>query len=401
MRHIGPILIVLFACLFVVNAQAQTTITLWHAYRGSEKESIQQVAETFNQNNTDIQIKLLGIPYDAFADKITAAIPRGKGPDLFIFAHDRIGGWVAADIIEPIDFYLEDEISERFVENSFEPMEYDGSTYGLPLALKSVILYYNPAIISAPPQTTDEMIKLAKKHTNEAEGKYGLVYEIANFYYHACWLQGFGGAVFDQSDNPVLNSKENIASFQFAKDLFHTHHIVPPEVSNVLVTTLFNEGKAAMVISGPWFRGEIEGVDYEVALLPKITPANNQPAQPFMSSEGVLMSAKSEYKDEAFEVMNYLTSEEAALIMAKVGKIPVANQAALNHPDVKNDSYIPKFIEQIQYSKPMPSIPEMTMVWSPATAAIGNVVNSGGDASEELNKAQQQVINVLKAAGMR
>ena len=39
-----------------------------------------------------VQIETLAVPYQAFADRITAAVPRGKGPDLFIFAHDRIGG---------------------------------------------------------------------------------------------------------------------------------------------------------------------------------------------------------------------------------------------------------------------------------------------------------------------
>ncbi len=400
MRYFISISIVVLSLLFVLKAQAQTTVTLWHAYRGDEKEAIKQITNNFNTANEDVQIKLLGIPYDAFADKITAAIPRGKGPDLFIFAHDRIGGWVAADVIEPIDFYLEEDISGRFVEGAYQPMVYDGSVYGLPLALKSVTLYYNPKIISKPPQTTDEMIEIAKKHTDEAAGKYGLVYEVANFYYHAAWLQGLGGSVFDKDNNPVLNSKANIQSFHFAQDLFHRHKVVPPEVSNVLVTTLFNEGKAAMVISGPWFRGEIKGVDYELALLPKLS-ANGQTAKPFMSSEGVLMSTKSEHKDEAFKVMNYLTSKDAALTMATIGKIPVANKEALNSPEVKKDRYIPKFIEQIKYSKPMPSIPEMTMVWSPATSAIGNVVNSGGDPTEELNKAQKKVLEVLKASGMR
>ena len=49
------------------------------------------------------------MPYDAFADKITAAVPRGKGPDVFIFAQDRLGGWMeAGNTVEPLDFFLDD-----------------------------------------------------------------------------------------------------------------------------------------------------------------------------------------------------------------------------------------------------------------------------------------------------
>jgi arabinogalactan oligomer/maltooligosaccharide transport system substrate-binding protein len=377
---------------------SQTQITLWHSYRGDEKTALKEVVAAFNTSHTDVQIKALGIPYDAFADKITAAIPRDKGPDIFIFAHDRIGGWVEGGIIEPIDFFLEENASEKFVTGSWEPMRYNDSMWGLPMSLKSIILFYNPDIIKTPPKTTDEMIAMAKKHTDAEAGKYGLVYEIANFYYHACWMQGFGGRVFDANNQPVLDAPENIRSFQFARDLYAKEQIVPPEVSNVLVTTLFNEGKAAMVISGPWFRGEIDGVPYEIELLPIISEVG-KPAIPFMSSEGVMMSAKSKHKDAAFQVMQYLVSEDAATIMATTGKQPVALKKVYEKPEIKNDPYLPKFRAQIEQSKPMPSIPQMTSVWSPATTAIAAAVNGNKTPEEALKEAQAKVLDALSKAG--
>lgn len=376
---------------------SQTEVVLWHSYRAQERAALEEAVDLFNKEHSDIQVKILGIPFDAFPDKITAAIPRGKGPDLFIFAHDRIGGWVEGGVIESIDFYLEENIQAKYVEGAYKPMEYKGSIYGLPMSLKSVILYYNPEIIDNPPKTTNEMIDIAKNHTNKEKGEYGLVYEIANFYYHACWLQGMGGRIFNENNIPVLNSKPNIKSFQFAQDLFLKEEIVPPEVSNVLVTTLFNESKAAMVISGPWFRGEIKDVPYEIALLPIISSENKR-AMPFMSSEGVMMSAKSQNKEAAFEVMKFLSSEKALYIMANKGNQPVAIKSVYNKEKIKNDKYLPKFKEQIKYSKPMPSIPQMTTVWSPATTALNSSVN-GNDPKEELDKAQQKIMEALKAAG--
>ncbi len=70
---------------------------VWHGYRGGEKAAFEKVADTFNKANAGkIKVSTLAVPYDAFADKITAAVPRGKGPNVFIFAQDRLGGWVAA-----------------------------------------------------------------------------------------------------------------------------------------------------------------------------------------------------------------------------------------------------------------------------------------------------------------
>jgi arabinogalactan oligomer / maltooligosaccharide transport system substrate-binding protein len=391
------VLVILFS--FMVPALfSQTEIVLWHSYRGGEKAALKHAVNNFNQSQKEIKIKDLGVPFDALPDKITAAIPLGKGPDLFIFAHDRIGGWVEAGIIEPLDFYLEDDISATFVEGAYEPMIYNGDLYGLPMSLKSIILYYNPDIIKTPPKTTDEMIAIAKEHTDIENDAYGLVYENANYYYSACWMQGFGGRVFDEKNNPIVNSKECVRSFQFIQDLFLKDKIIPPEVSNVLVTTLFNEEKAAMVISGPWFRGEIaDDVPYEIELLPIISEVN-QRAMPFMSSEGVMMSTQSQNKDTAFKVMEFLISDEAAFIMATEGNQPVANKHVYTRPEIAEDKYLPKFKEQIGYSLPMPSIPQMTFVWSPASTANQAIIN-GKDPKAELDKAQETIINNLKAAG--
>ena len=62
-----------------------------------------------------------------------------------------------------------------------------------------------------------------------------------------------------------------------------TDQIVPKEPSTALVTSLFNEGKAGIVFSGPWFLGEIaKNIDYGLAVLPKIDEAGGKPMTPWM-----------------------------------------------------------------------------------------------------------------------
>lgn len=186
---------------------AQTTIVMWHAYRGDEKAAVEAVAQQFNKTHKDIKISLLAVPYDAMADKISASVPRGKGPDLFIYAQDRLGGWIVAGIAEPIEYYLTDAISARFVPGSLTAFTYKDSIYGLPLSNKCVTLIYNKALVSKPPKTTDELISLAQSLTDTDKKQYGLAYEIQNYYYHSVWMQGFGARVFDAQGNPTLNSR--------------------------------------------------------------------------------------------------------------------------------------------------------------------------------------------------
>ena len=93
------------------------------------------------------------MPYDAFADKITAAVPRGKGPDIFIYAQDRLGGWVeAGNTIEPIDFFVDEAIKDRFLPTTVEAMTYRGTSYGLPLNYKVITMIYNKKLVTTPAQ---------------------------------------------------------------------------------------------------------------------------------------------------------------------------------------------------------------------------------------------------------
>ncbi len=109
---------------------------------------------------------------------------------------------------------------------------------------------------------------------------------------------------------------------------FERDKILPAEPSTALITTLFNDGKAAIVFSGPWFLGEIaDDIDYGLAPLPTITETGN-PMRPWMTVEGVYITAPSKHKDEAYEFVTYITDVPAAKIMALEGRQTPANETS-------------------------------------------------------------------------
>lgn len=389
----------LAASLFgALPAAAATPITVWHSQRGKEKEALEQVAKAFNDKQQAIQISLIAVPYDAFADKVTASIPRGRGPDVFIFAQDRIGDWAAAGLIEAVDFWLTDDARASFLPPTLEAMTYDDAVYGLPMAYKMIALYHNTKLVPKAPATMSELIALAKKQTNKAKGQFGLVYQNADFYYHAAFLQGFGGRVFDKKGEPTLDSPAAIDALRYAQDLAKKEEIMPQETSSTLVSTLFNSGKAAMVLNGPWFTGEIDKkVSFGVAAFPVID-AVKKPGAPFLTADGVIMSAKATDKKAAFEVMSYLTSVDAGKILAKVGRLPVANKKVYDDAEIAKDPLIAVFKKQLETSVPMPNTPAMRMVWAPATTMMNKVINAGADPAAAAKECQAEVQKLVKGA---
>jgi arabinogalactan oligomer/maltooligosaccharide transport system substrate-binding protein len=371
---------------------AQKEIVVWHGYRGGEKTAFEKVVAQFNQSQKGIKVSTLAVPYDAFADKITAAVPRGKGPDVFIFAQDRLGGWVAAgNTVEPIDFFLTPQIKGRYLKTTFDAMTYQGNVYGLPLNFKVITMIYNKKLIQTPPKTTAELVAMGRKLTDAKTGHFGLAYWHSDFYYHAALMNGFGGGVFGPNRKPTINSPQNIQSLDLLVK-WTGQGFMPEEPSTALLTALFNQGKAAMVFSGPWFLGEVsKDIDWGLAPLPAISEAGGKPMRPWITVEGVYVAAPSKNKDAAFEFVKYLTDVPAGKVMALEGRQTPANKGVYADPQVAKDPILSAFRKQVDVAVPMPNYPEMTMVWSPVTTAMNTIVKKTATPKQAMDIAQKEV----------
>ncbi len=234
------------------------TITLWHAYSGAEEQALAGLAAEWNAAHHDVALRLVSVPYDAFPDKISAAIPNGNGPDLFVFAHDRIGDWAEAHHHRADrGSSSNDDVADRFDDAASSAMAYRGSFYGLPLAVKSLALFYRTDLVPTPPATTDEMIALGRKAD--------LARRRAHFRPR---IRDPPSSTATRAGSRVrrapclrrrrialeIATPQAVAALDFVRSLGGPDGIVPPEATGTLVTTLFVEGRAGMVLSGPLVR---------------------------------------------------------------------------------------------------------------------------------------------------
>jgi arabinogalactan oligomer / maltooligosaccharide transport system substrate-binding protein len=383
-------------------AQAANELVVWHAYRGAEKAAFEKVIGSFEKSPgaKGMKVSTLAIPYDAYADKISAAVPRGKGPDLFIYAQDRLGGWIeAGKTVEPIDFFIDKPTRERLLPGMLDAMSYKGGIYGLPINFKSTTLIYNKDLVKTPPKTTGEMVTMAKALTNTQSGRYGLAYWYTNFYFHSALMNAFGGSVFDKDGKLTINSPATIASLNQMMAWYKTDSILPTEPSEALIAAMFNEGKAAMVINGPWFVGDIDKkINVGFAPLPMLDAAK-KPMRPWLTVEGAYVAASSTKKEAAFELAKFLTSEEAGLVMSIEGRQLHTNKNVYNDKRVSGDPVLMAFRSQLDAAEVMPNRPEMTMVWSPATTAMNKIVKGNATPEAAMKEAAatiQDSINALR-----
>jgi arabinogalactan oligomer / maltooligosaccharide transport system substrate-binding protein len=383
-----------------VWAQAAGELVVWHAYRGAEKAAFEKVVGMFEKSPgaKGAKVSTLAIPYDAYADKISAAVPRGKGPDLFIYAQDRLGGWIeAGKTVEPIDFFIDKPTRERLLPGMLDAMTYKGGVYGLPINYKSPTLIYNKDLVKVPPKTTDEMVKMAKALTNAQSGRYGLAYWYTTFYYHSALMNAYGGSVFDKDGKLVIDSPANVKSLNQMMQWYKTDGIMPTEPSEALIASMFNEGKAAMVINGPWFVGDIDKkINYGLAPLPMVDGAKKA-MRPWLTIEGAYVSASSSKKEAAYELAKFLTSEEAGLVLALEGRQLHTNKAIYNDKRVSGDPVLKGFRDQLENAEPMPNRPEMTMVWSPVATAMNKIAKGNASVEAALKEASGTIADSIAA----
>lgn len=362
-------------------------VTLWHAYNGDERVALEEVAARWNADHPDRTLRLVAVPYDAFADKITSAIPNGNGPDLFVYSHDRIGDWVASGLLEPIEFWIDDATADRWADDALAAMAYQRSLWGLPLAVKSLALYVRTDLVAAPPRTTDELLAMAPDL--RARGVFPLAYPVDDLYGHAPWLHGFGGETLDADGHPAIATPPAVAAAGFARELV-VREVVPRDADVALTATLFNEGKAAMAMSGPWFQGDIaDGVPWTVTTLPVVS-ATGKPAAPFLGAEGVLMSARARDKDAAIAVMLALAGDESATLRATRARQIVPNPRAYAGALAK-DPVLGAFRRQLDATVPMPAVPLMRAVWTPYKNALGTVVAGSARPADALDRAATEI----------
>jgi arabinogalactan oligomer/maltooligosaccharide transport system substrate-binding protein len=379
---------------------AATDLTVWTSLPFGEKtalqkkETLEKIVTAYNakRGSSALKVTVRFFEFDGFADRLARLVPRGKGPDIFMYPQDRLGGWIATgNTVEPLDRFIGTAVRERFIPVTAQAMVYRGHTYGLPYGFNTITLIYNKKLVSSPPKSTAELLTFAKKFTNQEAGVYGFGYGYANYYQHAALQNGFGGHAFDEQWHPTMNCLENVKAMRL---LLSWLDVLPKESwTDEHLISLFNEGKLAIVFSGQWILSDISSsIDYGIARLPTISEANDRPMRPWITVEGLYLAATSPQKEAAFDFMQYATDFDSARMQALAGGgFTPANQKIWLDPSVESNKTQVAFVKQALVGVPMPNVPEMTVMWPAAFAAMNGIVHGTSTPEEALAKAQAKM----------
>jgi maltose-binding protein MalE len=204
----------------------------------------------------------------------------------------------------------------------------------------------------------------------------------------------------DPAGEPSLDSpgmREALAYLASWKDL----GIMPRESDYQVAETLFKEGKAAMIVNGPWSWSGYRKAGIDVGISPLWTLPNGQPARPMTASKGYSINANCSEADLplVIELITYLTSPEAQLRDATSLGILPSHRQAWNDPAVQSDPLLRMSQQGIERGRRMPVVPELRVIWDVMRPGMQKVVN--GSSTPEQAALEMQASAVQQIAGMK
>ncbi|MBD1380594.1 extracellular solute-binding protein [Bacillus sp. IB182487] len=328
--------------------------------------------------------------------------PAGTGPDIVTLPHDQVGQVVTEGLIAELN--VEQEVKDRFSESSILAETYDGKLYGLPKASETPVLIYNKALADEVPATMEELYEKAKELTSGEQ--YGFLALFDNYYFAHSVIGGMGGYVFQENEGVLdpkdvgLNNEGAVKGAEYIQK-WYEEGLFPKgiigENGGSALDGLFNEGKVAYVMNGPWAFQPYKdaGIDIGVAPLPKFE--SGEPMKTFMGVKGWHVSAFSKNQEWASTFIEYMTNDENALYRYEQTSEVPTNVALVEEPAIAENEGAKAVAEQSQVAVPMPNIPEMAEVWKPMADSLQTLVTGKADAKSALDSAVNSINKNIEA----
>jgi len=404
------VLVLLGLVLSCTSSQrSKHRIILWTTLRPVEREVIQQKLNEFSKRYPDYEFQQLYYQTEELRTNFIVSALGGKGPELIHVPSDFVGPLVELEVVQPLENLFSKQFQDSFLTEPFPANTwFRGHLYQIADRIGNhLCLVYNKNIVPTPPHTMAELIEMGKTISADNNGdglpdRYTLTWNYVEPYFVIPFIGGFGGWVFDENMNPTLNTPAVVKAARFILELRNKYKIIPKEADYETANALFRDGRAAMIINGPWSWGTYieDGIPIGLARIPKIDETGLWPT-PLVSPLGYMINVNTtgEKLKIVVELIRYLTSDPVELEFARKFLLfpsrKSALQTAFRDPMLRNNDLYHAAWDQMQVGRLMPVVTEMRWIWDamrPAYQGIFSGTYTPEEAAREMQKLAEKLI---------
>ncbi len=271
-----------------------------------------------------------------------------------------------------------------------QAFKYDGKTYGVPKDYNTSVLFYQRPLFKEAgvevPTTITDFISVTEVLTTDAIKGFGADPKI-NYLYP--FIATFG-ADFIEEDGSIdldkLSSTEHRDALSMLKYLYDNGYATSPYLANAgWDGELVGNGSVAMLYGGSWITGVIEDTSkVHVAPIPVEKTSHSM-----LFTAGWAITKSSKYKDDAANLIRFISSDEELVLGNTVGLIGLPPKAsAMNQliQEKSEDPFLPVYNEVVKNGVPFGLIDK-------------KFVDSYNLALEDMLYNGQSMESVIQAAG--
>lgn len=306
-----------------------------------EIEGFQRLVNHFNATRHPRHpVRLSHAEQYQYTERLMVQAAAGNLPDVVHLDRKDIPFFVRRDLLEDISGRAGGDTSlepGKFLPDVFRGCAVAGRLYAVPHNFSTLVLYYNRDHFDAEgiayPDSSwtwstlvEASRKLVRRNADGSFARYGCLMQIA----FASLPYQNGGSVLNGSlDSCVIASPEAIEAMQFAVDLSEKYHVSWNMLAqNLQWDDLFAGGRLSMIANGrwaaAWYSRSMLSVD--VAPLPRGRIRKGAATVHVMA-----LSAQSAWKEESWEFLKFLVSEEGQELVNDAGaNIPALRSVALS-----------------------------------------------------------------------
>ena len=392
MKSLPLVVSALFLIPVDLFAWTNGELLIWmDADRGHALEAIAKKFEN------DFGLKVTIEASEKITDSFPIAAQMAKGPDIAIWAHDKVGEWADAGLIAPVQ--ISEEFKNKFFPKAWQAVLHSEWIWGYPIALETVTLIYNKKLLDGPPPTQlSDLVSVNEKIKKEHPGVTTILWDYKNSYYSWGILASAGAYVFAKNGpdydlkNAGVADRGAVEGLSKIIALIHAG-VLPKSVSYSAVEDLMGQGKLAMMISGPWAWSNLikNGIDFGVAPIPGV---DENLGRPFVGVTVAYLNRSSPNQDLIKEFLeSYALTEEGLTAMYHAKPTGVPALISIYEKLAKDDPLLRQLKAAVEYGQVMPNIPEMGRFFSSVSGALQIATEDRASATAALQEAEANMLH--------
>lgn len=389
----------------ITAAQSPVTLTFWNGFTGPDRPGVEALVKQFNDAHPNIQVNMSISPWDSLMQNLLTQLSTGQGPDIMGIDPLNLPQYAQSGYVSDISdvFAAGSEMDPKnFPPAYVNLLQYNGKFYGAPMTFATLMMYYNKDLFQAagldpnkPPTDWNTWIADIKKLTDSSKGQYGIAIPehdtVPNW---PLFLWGNGGDIVRDGKSALADPK-SVQALQMWGDLVTKNMVSPIGLSGADADKLFQTGKAAMEITGPW---QVQGY-IDAKLNFDVTPPPAGPAGPVTAATAdvLMINSASQHQAEAKQFIEFWDSKASQAFYSNTVHFPPARtdiQSMLTNPwSAKFAAAAPTSRFYLGGQALGPQID--TSVFVPM---VQSVTQGASNAQDAATKADQQLTQLLATA---